>query len=222
MLQPSKFCALAAVMLAAAAPAIAQFTPVSTPGASYTSSTTLIAITQGNGTPAPSISGGGQTVTFSTSLTAGAVGSGWSTWGAPPNTESTTPRIVYTFTSLSSLTMTLSSPASAFGFEIEPNSFGVHPFTATFMNGSTTLGSVTRNVEGNAGALLAAAMSTPSITSVVLTIPSSAAGFALAQFRFSFPAVTAIPSVSTTGICGLGMALLAGGALLARKQQMAS
>jgi hypothetical protein len=126
------------------------------------------------------------------------------------------------YSALTSFTMTLSAPASTFGFEIEPNTFGVFTVTATFMNGSTPLGSVTRDVNGNAGALLAAATSTPSITSVVVTIPSGANGFAIAQIRYALPTVAPIPSVSTTGVFGLGLTLLAGGALLARRQQLAS
>lgn len=211
-------------MLAVAFPAFAQFTPISTPDAGYTGSTTLVAITPSDGTNVPTLSGGGQTVTLSTPLSAATVGGGggWATWGSPPNTEGANPRVLKTLTALTSLTLTLSSPTTTFGLEIEPSAFSVHSVTVTFMNGSTTLGSVTRSVDGNAGALLFAATNTTPITSVVLSVPSAAGGFAIGQFRFALPSATSIPTASTTALGGLAMALLAGGALLARKQQMAS
>jgi hypothetical protein len=210
-------------LVIAAIPAFAQFTPVSTPAGSYTSSTTLLAITPPNGTSLSSLTDGTQTVSLSTALSAQTVpGGGWSTWGAPPNTESSTPRVLARYSALTSLTLTLSVPATTFGFEIEPNTFAAFSITATFLNGATTLGSVTRTVNGSAGALLAAASSTTPITSVELTVPSGANGFAIAQLRYSTASSgpTAIPTLNTAGMCGLGMLLAAAGAMLARKQQM--
>jgi hypothetical protein len=212
------------LLLAAVTPLFAQFTPVNTPTGSYTSSTTLIPITGSNGASVASITNGVQTVTFSTNLDIHTVPSGgWATWGAPPNTESATPRVVGTYSALTSLTLTLSAPSYTVGFEVEPSSFvsPTYSITATFMSGATTLGSVTRSVAGNAGALLAAASSGTPITSVVLTIPAAAQGFAIAQFRYATtnPFVT-VPVLSTTGVCGLGMLLAAAGAMLARKQQL--
>ena len=57
---------------------------------------------------------------------------------------------------------------------------------AAFMNRSTTLGTVSRNVNGNAGALLAAG------------------GVAIAQIRYSANTPTAIPTLGPAGIGGLG------------------
>ncbi len=207
------------LLLAAAAPAFAQFTPVTAPSGSYTSGTAVIPITPPNNTPVGSITDGIQTVSFSVNLSAQTVpGGGWSTWGAPPNTETATPRVLALFSGTTA-TLTLSQPARTFGFEIEPNNFGNHTITATFMGGSTTLGTVTLSVAGNAGALLAAAVSTPSITSVVISAPT-AGGFAIAQVRYSLATATTVPALTTTGVCGLGMLLAAAGALLARKQQL--
>jgi hypothetical protein len=206
-------------LLFAAVPALAQFAPVATPTPAYTSSTTLFSIAPANGISVPSITSGSQTVSFSPAPSAQTVpGGGWSTWGAPPNTESATPRVL-AFFGQTAATITLSQAVSTFGFEVEPNNFGNHTFTATFLNGSTTLGTVTLSVAGNAGALLAAATSTPSITSVTISAPTSG-GFAIAQLRFALPSLTSIPTLSTTGFAGLGMALAAAGALLARKQQL--
>jgi hypothetical protein len=48
--------------------------------------------------------------------------------------------------------------------------------------------------------------------------------FALAQFRAALAPATATtaPALSTSAVAGLGMALLAGGALLARKQNLSA
>jgi hypothetical protein len=90
------------------------------------------------------------------------------------------------------------------------------------MNGSTVLGTVTRSINGSAGALLAAATSSPAITSVVLTIPSGANGFAIAQIRYAAAPVSRsavpAPALGLPGLCALGIALLAAGSLLARSQ----
>jgi hypothetical protein len=203
------------------------FTPISTPGGTYTSSTAVMPITPANNTIMNSITDGTQTITFSTPLTVHTVpGGGWATWGSPPNTESATPKVLGTYTSITTATLTLAVPSSTFGFEIEPDTFSTFSITATFMNGSTVLGSVTRSVNGSAGALLAAAASTPAITSVVLTVPAGANGFAIAQIRYAAasPSISAVPApaLGLPGLCALGIALLAAGSLLARSQSSSS
>lgn len=206
-------------LLAAALPASAQITTISQPTAAYTSATTLLAITASNGTTVSSITAGGQTVTFSKALTAAQVGvSGWSTWGAPPNTESATPKVLTNIVSgATSLTLTLSSGVATFGLEVEPNTFGSFDITATFYNGSTVLGTVTRNINGNAGALLAAASSGGApITSVVISSAAGANGFAIAQLRY---AAAAVPALGPIAMVVLGMLLLMALVVMARRQR---
>jgi hypothetical protein len=91
--------------------------------------------------------------------------------------------------------------------EIEPDSFGSFSVSVDFMNGATTLGTVTRTVNGNAGALLFAATSTTPITSVVITTPLAANGFALAQLRYRAPAAAAaatpVPTLTEWGMITL-------------------
>ena len=213
-------CRSGLLYLLAVAPAFAQFSQFSTPNSGYTSGTTLIAITPPNGTSMSTITDGVQTVTLSTALTARTVpGGGWSTWGSPPNTESATPRVLAIYTAVTSFTMTLSAASRIFGFEIEPNTFGVFTITASFMNGATVLGTITRDVNGNAGALLMGASSGPPITSVVVTMPSGTGGFAIAQLRYQLPTATAIPALSPVGVGGLAALLAAAGVMLARRQQ---
>jgi hypothetical protein len=207
------------LLLAAAAPAFAQFTPISTPTGSYTGSTTSIPVVGANFSTLTSLSSGAQTVTFSSTLDVRTVpGGGWATWASPPNTESATPRVVAAL-GAPTLTLILAQPASTFGFEIEPNDTGVFTITATFRNGGSTLGTITQGIQGNAGARLIAASSTTPITSVVISAPSGG-GFALAQIRFGSPTVNTVPALGPSGTAGLGMLLAAAGALLARKQQL--
>src|SRR5262249_7349253 len=102
------------------------FTPIVLP-ASYTGTTTnLQASIPANGTSINTLSDGIETLTFSSQVTAGTVPLNFATWGSPPNTESSTPRVL---TSLSgagatSLGIILSHPANQFGFELEPNAGG--------------------------------------------------------------------------------------------------
>jgi hypothetical protein len=116
--------------------------------------------------------------------------------------------------------MTLSVPAHTFGFEIEPDAFGAFLITANFYNGSTLLGTVSRTVNGSAGALLAAGSGVTTITSVGITAAPGANGFAVAEFRYGSAILGAsVPTLSTVATGGLGMLLAAAGALLARAQR---
>lgn len=204
----------------AATSAFAQFTQISSPDAPYTSSTTLIPITAANGMAGvTSVTAGSQTITLSTGLSAAQVGVvGWATWNSPPNAETATPKVLARYTTLASLTLTLSTPATTFGFELEPNTFGVFPISVAFMSGATTLGTVTRSPNGASGSLLFAASSSTPITGAVITATGGGNGYAIAQFRYAAPIVSSVPTLGTAGVCSLGTLLLAVGALLARRQ----
>lgn len=192
------------------ATAFAQFTPISTPNSTYTSTTTVIPIASANGTTVTTLSSGAQTLTLSPTVSARAVpGGGWSTWNSPPAVESATPRVLAVYTSRTTQTITLSAPSTTFGVEIEPDTFAAFSFSLAFMNGSTTLGTITRTVDGNGGALLFAASSSTPITSVVLTAPSGANGFALAQLRYGGAAPVGTPIsnsalITLTGLLAIG------------------
>jgi len=206
--------------LAGCIPAFGQFSPISTPTPIYTGATTLIPITAADRTAVTSLKKGAQTITLSTSFSTATVpGLDWGTWGSPPNTESSTPRILGYYDPITSVTLTLSLPATTFGFEIEPDSDSVFPINVNYYNGSTLLGTVSRNVSGDAGALLVAASSITPITSVVITISSDAFGFAMAQFRYA--TVSAVPTLSTAALGALGLLLAGAGVLLARGQRIA-
>jgi hypothetical protein len=210
-----------------ALPAFGQLTPIPQPTAAYTSATSLVPITVPDGTTVTSLTNGSQTITLGSVVPSSSIfaartvpSGGWSTWGAPPNTESSTPRVVATYTATTSLTLTLAVPATTFGFEVEPDSFAVFTISADFYSGARFLGTVSQSINGSAGALLAAGSSAYPITSVVITAPSGANGFAMAQFRSggAVPGV-AIPTLSSTVLMGLGGLLAAAGALLAQAQK---
>lgn len=205
-------------------PAFGQFNVIGMPATTYTTGTTLIPITAADNAAVPSITDGTQTIAFSGTVYARTVPGSWNTWGVPPATESATPRALAAF-SATSLTVTLSVPSHTFGFEIEPNGSGsvaqYYPVTAQFYNGATLLGTVSQNINWQSGALLAAASDSDTITSVVVTAPANANGFAMAQFRYGstlLAGVARTPLPGTFYLGGLGMMMLAAGALLARSR----
>jgi hypothetical protein len=210
--------------LAAALPASAQFYVISTPTAQYTGNTTVLPIVAANFASVASLTAGGQTVTFTPSLTAASIGTGWNFWGAPPNTESSTPRLLETDPGVTTVTLALSAPATTFGFELDPANVAGSPFsmTATFLNGATTVGTITRTIAFNGALLMAGSSATP-ITSVVITAPGAAGGFAIAQLRFGnvlLAPVSTVPALGTAGLGTLGLLLAAAGSLLARRRQI--
>ena len=204
--------------LAGCIPVFGQFSPIATPTSAYTGSTTLIPITAADLTSLTSLSDGVQTVTLSApfvALTASSIY--WGPWGSPPNTESSTPRLVANITPVTSVTLTLSAPATTFGFELQPDIRSVFAVSANFYNGSTLLGTVSQSINGDAGARLMAASSTTPITSVVIAISADASGFGIAQFRYIRaiqPPV--VPALSTAAMGALGLLLAGAGALLSR------
>jgi len=208
--------------LAAALPASAQFYVISSPTAQYTGNTTPLPIAAANFSTVSSLTAGAQTVTFTPSLTAASIGAGWNFWGAPPNTESSTPRLLETDPGVTTLTLTLSTPATTFGFELEPANVAGSPFSmsATFLNGASTVGTVTRTIAYNGALVMAGSSATP-ITSIVVTAPG-AGGFAIAQLRFGSvllsPATSTVPTLGTAGLGTLGLTLAAAGVLLARRR----
>lgn len=211
-------------LLAVAVPASAQFSAISSPAADYTGKTTKIAITGTDNTSViNSVTDGSMTISLSTPLTVHTVpGGGWSTWGSPPDTESSTPRVIGIYSVLTSETLTLSTPAYTFGVELEPDTFSTFSVSVAFMNGSTTVGTVTRSVNGSAGARLFAASSSTPFTSVVITAPSGANGFALANFRYSTaqPSAASIPTLSEWGIILTACLLALCALMVKRKRQM--
>lgn len=191
-------------------PATAGFVPVSNPGdavpgGTYLSTTHLIPITASEFSTINSASDGTENVSFSTPLQVLQVPSSWDTWGAPPFTENPNPTVLYS-QGLTQVTLTLSKSATTFGFELQPNALDIFSVTATFFNGATTLGSITRSVNGDSGArLFAAYVTTPTQPITSVRISTGGSDFAIAELRYQLPQAT-VPEPS-------GFAILAAGGL---------
>ncbi len=178
---------LAAVLLCAgfAAPARADFVAISDPNAAYLAATTKLEVTGSEFDSVTSLSDGSQTATFyiapissPSALTIFDVGSGWDGWSSPPASESDTPRVLGV---TSQLEIVLDTPSLVFGFEAEPNLFGLHTIEADFYGGGVFRGSIIRDVEGDSGARLFAGYSSLGIDDVQIT---SADEFGIAQLRY--------------------------------------
>ncbi|QMW21957.1 PEPxxWA-CTERM sorting domain-containing protein [Sandaracinobacteroides saxicola] len=193
---------------------VGAITQVLSPDATYRSNTTLIGVPS---SPGARTSWGDVdlTVSFSTSLRPITVGSGWATWGSPPDTEQSNPR-VWSTQGAGMLTFTFSKPVTAWGFEAEPNDFGTHGFTVDYYNGATLVGSISRSIVGNSGARLLAAVydGANRFTSVTVTADSGARGFAVAQLRYTLP----IPEPATWAMMVAGFGLV--GVAIRRRKAM--
>jgi hypothetical protein len=172
--------------------------PISSPNAGYVGGTHLFPILDPDFSAVSSLTVAGTTASFSSDLVALTVPATWSSWGAPPDTEGSTPRVLWT-NGLTSIEITLSQPVSVFGFEAQPNTSVPSDFTAEFFSGATSLGSIARTVDGNGGARLFAA-SAPSIDRVVITANDD---FAIGQLREA--AAVPEPSAVILSLCGLGV-----------------
>jgi hypothetical protein len=210
--------------LALVRPAQAQFTPIGSPESGYLSITNLInfsGLTNGT-TNNTSITDGTLTVGFSQNARKAQVpGSGWSTWSSPPNAETSTPHVLVfssQYTNPGPVTFSFSQSVSTFGFELEPNNFAVYNINADFYNGATLLGSISQNVNGNAGARLFGASDPLGFTSVVVTPASQASGFASAQYRYSLTGTAVVPEPGEWAVMGMG-ALSVGGLLLRARRR---
>jgi hypothetical protein len=178
----------AGVLMLSTTAAWAQFTPINQPDLAYTSSTTLLPITAPDNAPIPSLTDGTLTVTLTSNvgpLIAGTVPTTYAIWGAPPDTESATPRVLGQ-TLNSTITLTFSSAVTTFGFEGMVNN-GNRNVTADFFAGVVPVGSITRPVgDGGVGAKLFAATSLTPFDRVVLTDAVRVGpGTTIAQIRYA-------------------------------------
>jgi hypothetical protein len=195
--------ALAIAMLASVPSfAVSHLTQIWNPDATYTSTTSLLAITGNTNTRVNSIADGNLTASFSNAQRIGAWG-----WASPPYTESASPRTLYNNTS--SLTITFDKALTTFGLETESNMASVYSFDMEFYNGDTSIGSINRvDISGNAGARLLAASSDVTFNKVVLTT-TAPTGFGTAQLRYKADSPAAVPEAST--LVGFGSALAMAG-----------
>lgn len=200
--------ALLSMAMLAGVSAKADFTPIAQPTVAYTSSTTLIDVSgiPDGTTGITSVTDGIQTVSFDQSLEKGtAGGSGWATWNSPPAVESSTPPVLFR-ASTNSLTLSLSTLSTTFGFELQGNNFIVSQFLVTFLdNALNPVGNVNLAVDGTGGALLFAASTTTSPFSRVTIENTSldAGGFGIANIRY-----TAVPEPASVAMVAQAIAAI--------------
>jgi hypothetical protein len=181
--------ALMALFVLVAVPASAQFTPIAQPNAAYTGSTTLLNFADPDFNNLASLGDGTLNIDFSAPLVALTVPGTWATWALPPNTETATPRVLWT-DGLTTLDLSFNGGVGIFGLEAQPNTEVPSLITASFFNGGTLLGTIPINVNGNGGARLFAAQTTGLFTRVSLT---STDDFAIARLRYGNLVSTAAP-----------------------------
>lgn len=183
-------------------------------GGAYASTATLLPITTPEFDVTTSLADPDVTVTFSVPLMSLSVLNGsWFSWSSPPFSETGTPDVLWT-QGVTTLEISFSTPLTVFGFELQPNELNVFTITATYFNGSTVLDSIIRDVDGDAGARLFAAVSTPPtdpFTSV--RISTGGADFGIAQLRYVVqqqpPLPSAVPEPCSAVACSLlGLFLL--------------
>jgi hypothetical protein len=200
-----RFKLIAALALCASS-TLASAQQISSPTAGYLAATTRFDIP---GAPYSSLlnslTSGSLTLTFSIQgekrVTPGS--GGWATWSAAPESERAadgTLDVLY-FGDATKVNMQLSRPVSIFGFEMEPDEFGEQTFNAFFYNGDALVGSVSRLVDGNAGARLFAFQG--AIDRVEFNGTDQ---FAAGAFRF---ADATVPEPSSLVLTGAGLVALA-------------
>jgi hypothetical protein len=133
-----------------------------------------------------SVTGCGTTVTLSSVWSKQSVpNGGWASWGSPPDTESATPNVLWS-SGQSVATVDFGKTVKWGGFEVEPDQFAVETTTVDFYagaNGTGKLrGSVTRDPNGQSGALLFGGHAKKGFKSAVIT-NSVGDDFSIAQIR---------------------------------------
>ena len=205
----------------------ATFTPISSPDAAYLAATNYIdpsAIT--DYTNVMSITDGTQTVYFSTSDGSAAYnvnkrtapGGGWATWSQAPDSQRGPADTLPVFWSIGAteLRFQLATPVNIFGFEAEPNPQRVYTMVAKFYDASNNLlGTISRDVDGDAGARLFAAQSDVPIAYVVF---SSDVDWAVGAFRYgTLGGGPVIPEPGTMLLMGIGGLAIGLGRRFARR-----
>jgi len=190
-------------------PARADFVALANPDASYVATTNLLPITGSEFDTVDSVTDGINTAFFRNpggfgtplSLTIFDVGSVWLSWSAPPFAETDTPPVLDV--TAPGVRISLDQPAVVFGFEAEPQAFGLHTITARFFDASGLAGTITQDLEGDSGARLFAAFDSQGFTDILI---GSADEFGIAQLRYGNTAP--VPEPSSVGLTAAVLGLM--------------
>ncbi len=172
---------------------LASFTPIDDVSGEYTTETTLIDISGITcGTTLNSVADGDLTLNFSANmLKMQADVCGWAgNYGTPPAVEGPNPHMLFS-NGQNSVAISLSAPVTTFGFELQPNFYGVVEFTVEFYSEGNLVGSITRSPAavippGVGQARLFAANTDASFDYIVIQTNAQIGGFSIGQFRYSF------------------------------------
>jgi hypothetical protein len=116
----------AAALLACLLPLAGRASTIQLPTSSYLSQTTRVTFADPDEALLNSVSNGSLTIAFSSPVRASTVGDNWASWGSPPNTESSTPRVLWSgvddnFNPITTVTFSLGLPVSIFGLKLNPD-----------------------------------------------------------------------------------------------------
>jgi hypothetical protein len=195
--------ALSVVALFSSA-ARADFIPIALPDATYLGATTGLGFADPDFSVLTSVTDGTQVAAFDIGTVALTVPTTWATWGSPPNTESATPRVLWT-NGFTSMTIDLALPSLIFGFEAEPATLGVSNLTVDFFSLGVLIGSISLDVDGNGGARLFAASTTTDAFDMIVI--SGVDEFAVANLRYAAAAVVPEPGSAILVLLGLASLL---------------
>jgi PEP-CTERM motif len=181
----------------------ADFIPIGSPDATYLGATSSLGVSAADFDVVTALSDGTQVAAFDIGTVALTVPTTWATWGSPPNTESATPRVLWT-NGFTSMTINLALPSFIFGFEAQPNTSVVSNLTVDFFSLGVLVGEISLDVDGNAGARLFAASTTTDAFDMIVI--SGVDDFAIANLRYA--AAIVVPEPGSVALVLLGIVLL--------------
>jgi hypothetical protein len=164
-----------------------KFKAYDQPVAAYTKKSCDIDLSSiADGTPVTTVTGCKTTVTLSATWSKQSVpNGGWASWGSPPDTESATPNVLWS-QGQAVATVDFGTKVKTGGFEVEPDQFAVETTTVEFYSGANgtgkLVGTVTRDPNGSAGALLFGGTAKKGFKSAVIT-NTVGDDFSIAQIR---------------------------------------
>ena len=100
----------------------------------------------------------------------------------------------------------LALPSFIFGFEAQPNTLAVSNLTVDFFSLGVLIGSISLDVDGNAGARLFAARSTTNAFDTIVI--SGSDDFAVANLRYAAAIAIPEPGSMALVLAGLGLVVL--------------